>query len=379
VNLPRESTGTSANWLSTLKLDTVTRSPAARLVFSSYDSLYIQMRGKRELLARMCSRTGLTRVLETLPQRRDLIILNYHRIGNGDETPFDSGVFSATAEQFDSQIAYLKRRFHISTLEEVFAMMGGDAPRGTSVLITFDDGYIDNYTLAFPILRTHGVQAVFFLPTAFIGTGKLPWWDAIAYIIKQSAKKRVHLEYPQPAIFELARDGGKSVSMQILRLFRESAVEDPERFIIELEKTCGVLRPRGSAERCFLDWDEARDMQRNGMAFGSHTHSHEILTSLSPELQREEARYSREILEQELNSHIDILAYPVGLKHCFSADTVSALEQTGYRAAFSFYGGSNRPGEIRPFDIRRYGVADLSYDHFRLQTTMRAATGTGSL
>jgi peptidoglycan/xylan/chitin deacetylase (PgdA/CDA1 family) len=120
-------------------------------------------------------------------------------------------------------------------------------------------------------------------------------------------------------------------------------------------------------------------MQRNGMAFGSHTHSHEILTSLSAELQREEARYSREILEQELNSRIDILAYPVGLKHCFSTDTVSALEQTGYRAAFSFYGGSNRPGEIRPFDIRRYGVADLSYDQFRLQTTMRAATGTGSL
>jgi peptidoglycan/xylan/chitin deacetylase (PgdA/CDA1 family) len=336
------------------------------------------MHGKRELLARMCSRTGLTRVLETLPQRRNLIILNYHRIGNADETTFDSGVFSATAEQFNSQISYLKRRFHISTLEEVFTMMGGDAPRGTSVLITFDDGYVDNYTLAFPILRTHGVQAVFFLPTAFIGTGKLPWWDTIAYIIKQSVKKRIHLEYPEPAIFELVRDGGKSVSMQVLRLFRQSAVKDPERFILELEKACEVSRPRGSAERCFLDWEEVRDMQRNGMAFGSHTHSHEILTKLSPELQREEARFSREILERELNRQIDVLAYPVGLKHCFSADTVNALEQTGYRAAFSFYGGSNRPGEIQPFDIRRYGVAYLSYDHFRMQTTLRAVTGTGS-
>src|SRR5271170_5231238 len=121
--------------------------PASRLPFCSYDSLYIQMRGKRELLARMCSRTGLTRVLETLPQRRNLIILNYHRIGNADETPFDSGVFSATTEQLDSQITYLKQRFHMTTLKEVFAMMGGDAPRGTSVLLTFDDGYVDNYTL----------------------------------------------------------------------------------------------------------------------------------------------------------------------------------------------------------------------------------------
>ena len=169
------------------------------------------MRGKRELLASFSSRTGLTRVLETLPHRRALIILNYHRIGNADETPFDSGVFSATAEQFDLQIAYLKRRFHIASLEEVFAMMDGDTPQATSVLITFDDGYRDNYTLAFPILRSNGVQAVFFLPTAFIGTGKLPWWDIIAYIIKRSVKSRIHLEYPEPVDFELTRDQARQV------------------------------------------------------------------------------------------------------------------------------------------------------------------------
>src|SRR5580658_6908786 len=168
------------------------------------------MRGKRELLARLCYKAGLTRVLEALPQRRTLIILNYHRIGNAEETLFDSGVFSATAEQFDSHIAYLKRRFHMATLEEVFAIVGGGALRGPSVLITFDDGYLDNYTLAFPILRTHGVEAVFFLPTAFIGTGKLPWWDVIAYMIKRSVKKRIHLEYPEPLNFDLIDEGGKA-------------------------------------------------------------------------------------------------------------------------------------------------------------------------
>lgn len=333
------------------------------------------MRGKRELLARACSWTGITRVLETLPQRRALIILNYHRIGNADETPFDSGVFSATAQQFDSQIAYLKRRFHMATLEEVFAMMRGEAPRGTSVLITLDDGYLDNYTLAFPILRAHGVQGVFFLPTAFIGTGKLPWWDMIAYIVKQSVKKRIRLEYPGHTILDLERDGRKRVSMQILRLFTQPAVKDPERFIADLENICEVSRPKDAAARCFLDWDEARDMQEQGMSFGSHTHTHEILTKLSPQLQREEARHSREILERELKRAIDTLAYPVGLKHCFSADTVSALEQTGYRAAFSFYGGSNRPGKIQPFDIRRYGVADQSYARLRWQTAFGAVTG----
>lgn len=112
------------------------------------------------------------------------------------------------------------------------------------------------------------------------------------------------------------------------------------------------------------------------MAFGSHTHSHEILTKLSPELQREEVRYSREVLERELKRRVDTLAYPVGLKHCFSGETIRALKDTGYRAAFSFYGGSNRTGEIQPFDIQRYGVADQSYGLFRLQSALGAVTGT---
>jgi peptidoglycan/xylan/chitin deacetylase (PgdA/CDA1 family) len=317
-------------------------------------------------------------LLETMPKRRGLLILNYHRIGNAEETPFDSGVFSATTEQFNSQITYLKRRFHMATLEEALSMLDGEVPRGTSVLVTLDDGYLDNYTLAFPILRRHGVQAVFFLPTAFVGTGKLPWWDVIAYIIKHSAKEHIHLEYPEPANFDLIGEGPKQVSVRILRLFTQAVVKDPEHFITELEKVCEVSRPQGRVERCFLDWNEAREMQQHGMAFGSHTHSHEILTKLSPEMQREEARCSREILEHELNRRIDILAYPVGLKHCFSADTISALKQTGYRAAFSYYGGSNRQGEIQPFDIRRYGVSDLSFARFRMQTTLRALTGTGS-
>ena len=334
------------------------------------------MRGKREFVARACSRTGITKVLESLPQRPVLIILNYHRVGNAADTPYDSGTFSATPEELDSQLAYLKRRFNMATLETALDMLTGDAPRRTSVLITFDDGYLDNYTLAFPILRKHGVEGVFFLPTAFVGTGRLPWWDAIAYMIKKSRKKSIALDYPHPATFDLENDGAAPVSMQILHAFIQPAVKDPARFITDLEKACETARPERSAERLFLSWEEAREMQRCGMAFGSHTDTHEVLSKLSRERQREEVFRSREILERELDRRIDTLAYPVGQRYCFSPDTVEALQQTGYRAAFSFYGGLNRPGEMQPFDIRRYSVGDQSYARLRLQTALAAVSGT---
>ena len=129
------------------------------------------MRGKREFVARTCAQTGITKLLEKLPQRSVLIILNYHRVGDAAATPFDPGTFSATAAELESQIRYFQSRFEMATLETALAMLNGEAPRRTSMLITFDDGYLDNYMLAFPILRKQ-VSGDLFLPTGFIGEEK---------------------------------------------------------------------------------------------------------------------------------------------------------------------------------------------------------------
>lgn len=332
--------------------------------------------GKRELIARMCAGAGLTRILECMPKRRVLMILNYHRIGNAAETPYDSGTFSATADEFDGQIAYLKRHFHMATLDEVLAMVRGEMTLDAAVLITFDDGYLDNYTLAFPILSSHRVQGVFFLPTSFVGTGRLPWWDAIAYTVKHSRRRVIRLAYPAPATFDLQQEGVGNAIMRVLWLFKQPSMRDAVRFRAELEAACDASCPEDT-ERCFLNWDEARQMMGAGMAFGSHTHTHPILAKLSREQQQDEVSRSRAILERELGTRIDVLAYPVGAPHTFSTDTVHALTHTGYQAAFSFYGGINIAGGIQRFNVRRCGVDGQSFERLRLQTALGALTGTG--
>jgi peptidoglycan/xylan/chitin deacetylase (PgdA/CDA1 family) len=334
------------------------------------------MRGKRELVARLCAATGFTRMFENIPKQRVLLIINYHRIGNAEDTPYDSGVFSCTADQLESQIAYLKKHYRIATLEEVLDIANGQAVLSEAgVLVTFDDGYIDNYQFAFPILQRHGVRGVFFLPTAFVGTGRLPWWDVIAYIIKRSRKMKIHINYPESATFDVARDGVETCVMRISNLYKQPSMNDGERFLEALESACDSPRPLGDTDRCFLSFDEAREMQRGGMTFGSHTHTHELLARMPAERQREEISISKEILQSELRTDIETLAYPVGLPHTFSEDTIRALRETGYKAAFSFYGGFNRSGTIQPFDIRRVSVARPSKSRFRLQTSLGLLTG----
>src|SRR5205085_6446067 len=75
-----------------------------------------KMQGKRQLAAEVCSATGFTALFEMLRKRRAITVLNYHRIGDAQATQYDPGVFSATAEEFEWQLAYLKRHFDVATL-----------------------------------------------------------------------------------------------------------------------------------------------------------------------------------------------------------------------------------------------------------------------
>jgi peptidoglycan/xylan/chitin deacetylase (PgdA/CDA1 family) len=304
-----------------------------------------------------------------------LTVLTYHRIGNSCDTPYDAGVFSATAEEFEEQIAYLKRRFHVATLDEALAMLRGDVPLRTSVLITFDDGYLDNYALAFPILRSSGVQGAFFLPTSFVGTNHVPWWDFIAYAVKNSRKNLIRLHYPTPVEFDLKRDGAAWIIMKLQWLYKQPTTTLHDRFLDDLQDACDTPLPPGNPQRAFLNWHEAREMQQGGMAFGSHTHTHEILSTLSVARQETECRRSKQILELELDRPVEAFAYPVGAQNAFSSKTIQALKASGYRAAFCSYRGLNRPGRTELFEIARVPVWPQSQSQFRLNMALRAFTG----
>jgi peptidoglycan/xylan/chitin deacetylase (PgdA/CDA1 family) len=335
--------------------------------------------GKRELLSQALLRSGAGFLLGQLPERNSLLVLNYHRIGNPHIDPFDPDVFSATGDQLNEQISYLKQYSSLVTLEEAVAFVDGEIDekggrRRCRVLITFDDGYLDNYEVAFPILRSHGVQGVFFLATDLVGTCSVPWWDHIAYLIKTGRRRRFSLRYPAELVVDLDRKGMAQSLREVLNLYKRPDNTDPTRFIRDLREE---VRGDELSEtmRRFLNWNEAREMISGGMAIGSHTNSHHVLSQLTLDQQRRELAESRSVLRQELGMEVEALAYPVGAATSFSNQTQQLAEAVGYRAAFSFYGGTNLPRRTQRYDIRRVGVGGQSWPRFKIQATVCRLTG----
>jgi peptidoglycan/xylan/chitin deacetylase (PgdA/CDA1 family) len=311
------------------------------------------MSRKHIAIAKALQWTGVASLLRMLPTRPGLLVLNYHRIGDASGCDFDRGVMAASADQFDRQLTLLQRRLPIVGFAEALHFLHHPAQmKGPYALLTFDDGYLDNYEVALPVLRARGCSAVFFIAPRMVGTAILPWWDEISFLVRKSPKS--HLEMPPPWHFKVDLGADREPAIDtVLRFFKSSANRDPARFLQRLREQAEVEVP--VQPRRFMNWQEICHLAEQGMEIGSHTLSHPILSSLPEEEQLQELVNSKKEIEAHTKTPVRAFAYPVGTRSAFTEATRRLVLEAGYEVAFSFFGGINTPPECELTNVRRMG------------------------
>ena len=310
-------------------------------------------------------------MLERLRRTPQLLVLNYHRVGELDGNPFDDETFSATSQGFREQLRYLKRWFSMPAPHEIVESLERGSFTDPTLLITFDDGYRDNYEVAFPALHELGVPACFFVVTGLLDAPRLPLWDRVAYSIKKMDDTAIRLDYPERLAFDFREVTRAAVTWRILRACKDARPFDESRFCSELAARSGVrLDAAGLARTLFMSWEHVRAMAESGMAIGSHTATHPVLSALPEAAQRRELRESSDRLAAVLGSVPEMLAYPVGGPHAFTDVTRRLAREAGYRAAFSYGGPITRSWPVDPFAVPRIAVERIdSPAQFRLRST----------
>ena len=197
------------------------------------------------------------------------------------------------------------------------------------VLLTFDDGYRDNFDVAVPILREHNVPATFFIPTEFLESPRLPWWDHVAYVIKQTQVRRFMLERSSdgdalPLVIDLETMPRSVAIMTIIRAFLDETITDERWFLEQLGKRAEVdVDAERLGRALFMTWDQVRALADSnaGLTVGSHSHGHHKLAGLDDDSQRNELGRSKRILEARLGREVRALAYPYGWPGTYTAVT----------------------------------------------------------
>jgi peptidoglycan/xylan/chitin deacetylase (PgdA/CDA1 family) len=312
------------------------------------------VQGKKELLSRVMLRSKLLRLIREV--RRDvLVIFGYHRIAPrpGFATEFADDVYGPTPGEFEAAIVWLKDNVRLISEDELRDFIArGRGPGSLSALITFDDGYRDNFTLAYPILKKHQVPAIFFIPSKMIDDRAMGWWDLSAFIVKNTRERALEIN---GRTFELPRERAAAISF-FHKTMQLEAFERTKDLLAEVAFRAKVELPSlEERDRELMSWDEVREVSNNGITISSHSHTHRVLATLDLASQREELAASKACLEAKIGRPVRSIAYPVGGYRHFTEDTRRLAKDCGYALGYSFCTGINRFGEISSFDVKRIG------------------------
>lgn len=289
-------------------------------------------------------------------QRSSLLVLNYH--GVLAQPRADSGSYGndVDAESFRSQLRWLKRHLIATDLEGLGRYFKGEwGERKPPVLITFDDGYRNNLTVAAPILREEGMPAIFFVATGYLNTGRVLWNDEVTIRVQH---------WPEPEI-DMPSGGRSTVPDDAVarRAFSKKVNEGCKRVTEEARggyleflrsKTPSVELMDDPEARMFMQWDEARKLAGMGFEIGSHTVEHPILSTISRERLAAELRESKAAIERELQRPCAAIAYPNGSARDVNEAVFEEVRAAGYDWGFMTTPVWQKPGGD-PRKIARIG------------------------
>lgn len=299
-------------------------------------------------------------------------ILAYHRILNFTESvyPFDEELISASIEQFDTQMHYVSQNYNVINFHHLNEIEAGRSTLPERPLvITFDDGYLDNYEYAYPILKKYNLTAVFYLSTDYIGSDNIFWFEQLIYCGKKDIlpieKLRPFLDQSFSCLEHSPIEYAKQLRWYMMNL------KNAERLVLMkfIERIISENLSHSDLKLVStMSWGNVKDMAMGGMEIGSHTKSHLILTNASIEEFTTELADSKQIIEQIINKDVVSISYPVGnMNFQLSDGMLKKVEKAGYRWGVSYVSGCSD----YPFESG-YSLPRLKVERYTSFATFKA-------
>lgn len=270
--------------------------------------------------------------------RQRLIILNYHCATGGD---------------LRRHLLYLRQHYRILHLETALEELYMPEKKGnrlhdrrTPLVLTFDDGYRDNYTHGFALASELQIPFTIFLIPEYIESGDYFWWREGNRLVSHAQVRQATID---GCTYSLDQPEERSILAETIgaRLCQAASVAEREAFLITVRKTLLVSSSAPPEEKHALplNWAEVREMQESGwVSFGAHTMHHPVLAYLAdPSEVQDEVEQSRTMLEEQLGHVVRTFAYPIGQSQHIGSDAIRAVQQAGYDWALTTIYGFNTP------------------------------------
>jgi len=278
----------------------------------------------------------------------------YHRIAEVDIDPWDLCV---SPTHFEQHLQTLQTSYPILSVNELADQLQTGQLTKRAIVLTFDDGYTDNFTIARPLLEKYGIPASFFLATQPLLDQQGFWWDDLQQLICQTPLLPNRLSLPiadDNLKFDLADETRLTPALQTsLSTWKAHLAPTSRRAMLYLriwekvkplphhlqQQTLQALRSWSGSESSAIPYPSVMTVaqvhelsQQSLIDVGGHTISHPALASHSRAVQQHEIAGSKGQLDELCRRSLTSFAYPYGN---YNETTRQVVEQAGFSIAFT--------------------------------------------
>lgn len=291
-----------------------------------------------------------------------VVVLLYHRVAVLADDP---DMLAVTPARFREQLIWLKSRFPVIRFETEWSVI--DKP---AVVITFDDGYADNFHAALPILSDLDIPATFFVTAGQIDCGEEFWWDELARLLSGSSAAAPVLEIPvgqgTDRLDVSTASARQTAYWNVHQRLLDAPVTARRSVVAALRGWRGSDGTVRESHRTLSSSELTRLAEHPLVTIGAHTVSHTRLSVLDIEAQRKEITASKADLETRIGRPVEVFAYPFGGRRDYTSDSTALCREAGFRKAASNFGG-NAHRWSDPHQIPRHLVRNWSVDEFAMR------------
>jgi peptidoglycan/xylan/chitin deacetylase (PgdA/CDA1 family) len=276
---------------------------------------------------------GIEKVFSALSKNNKLILV-YHGVANKPDHNISVGPISTA--QFEQHLSYFKKHFNTVSLQDIFEMhRAGFAPKRKTIALTFDDGYENNYTNAYPLLKKYSIPAtIFVVAQSVVQPDYITWYDHIYLFQKDLNPALIRTDF-------LGASPVKSLN-ELIELCKSLNIEQRDRLFAEIKKHLPEVEYRNLYPKelwKMMDSEQVNELSHSGLIeIGAHSDNHPNLGLIGREYAQKEIVASKQILEKATGKDIVSIAFPDGnyneevKKMCYNAGYQNLLA-VDYRCA----------------------------------------------
>ncbi|MDY6903905.1 MAG: polysaccharide deacetylase family protein [Thermodesulfobacteriota bacterium] len=319
------------------------------VTLNTYKKQRLNHRAKKTLKKSLLRIPGVFQSACLMTKTMNPRVLVYHRFCDRPDTE----KLKIDSQTFENQLLTIKKHFKIVTLAEILKQKRLKKPLpDNSAVLTVDDGYLDFYTIAYPLLKKHNVKATLFPVVNFVDQKIWLWPDRILYAFENTSQTNCVIAFKRWR-FDIDLTSSQGTASAFERIINVAIAIDNHQKWELLDAVADQLQVDipglPTAKYAPVSWDQLREMNQNGIEIGSHTMNHPILSRIDKNEIEAEIFLSKAVLTKKLNNEIVSFCYPNSFPGDINDQVVEAVKRAGYWGAVFYL----PPGDEDMFKIPR--------------------------